>query len=81
MEVAHPSRDGSTLTKDNRSTTRTMCRSERQRQHLLSTTEISGSCPMPRQVAGKRFKLEFPTDFAGPVMDVETGELMKYSIR
>jgi hypothetical protein len=40
--------------------------------------DISGSCPTPRQAAGQQCPLKFLADFAGSVLDAETGELLEY---
>ena len=38
------------------------------RQQLLSTVEMSGSCPTARQAASRQFPLNFLTNFAGFVL-------------
>jgi len=45
---------------------------------LLSTVNISGSCPTARNAASRRYSLEFLTDFPGSVLNGETGELLEY---
>ena len=48
------------------------------RAALLAAVEISGSCPSTRQAAGQQYLLTFMCDFAGSVLDTETGELLEY---
>ena len=47
-------------------------------QRLLSATEISGSCPSAQQSSRRRYPLQFLADFAGAVIDDDTGELLEY---
>ena len=37
-----------------------------------------GSCPTPSQAASRKYPIEFLCDFAGSVLDAETGELLEY---
>ena len=48
------------------------------RQALLSAVDISGACPTAKQAASRRFPLQFLVDFAGAVLDGDTGELLEY---
>ena len=48
------------------------------RAHLLAAVEMSESCPTARQTASRQYPLKFLTDFAGAVLDEETGELLEY---
>ena len=77
-QITHPVKGGPNLIEDDEPKARAVRRSSRRRQQLLSATEMSGSCPTPRQAASRNFKLEFLTDFAGSVLDAETGELLEY---
>ena len=48
------------------------------RQQLLSTVEISGSCPTACEAASRQSPLDFLTNFAGSVLGGETDELLEY---
>ena len=78
VQITHPNKGGPTLVEDDEPMARAVRLSARRQQQLLSATEMSGSCPTARQASRRRFKLEFLTDFAGSVLDAETGELLEY---
>ena len=44
----------------------------------MTMSEINGSCPTPRQAAARQYPLQFLADYAGTVLDDETGELLEY---
>ena len=75
-KITHPPPNGPRFIEDDalnfRSTRSSKCAA------LLATVEISGSCPSPQQAAGRRYTLTFMCDFAGSVLDTETGELLEY---
>ena len=48
------------------------------REALLSAVEISNSCPTAAQAARRKYPMTFLCDFAGSVLDKETGELLEY---
>ena len=45
---------------------------------LLAAIELSGSCLSAKQAAARAYPLQFLADFAGAVVDDETGELLEY---
>ena len=50
----------------------------RSRNRLLTTVEMSGSCPTASQAAKRQYPLKFLIDFAGAVLDHDTSELLEY---
>ena len=48
------------------------------RNRLLTTVEMSGSCPTANQAAKRQYPLKFLTDYAGAVLDQDTGEPLEY---
>ena len=48
------------------------------REALLAAVEISGNCPTARQTAQRKYPITFLCDFAGSVLDADTGELLEY---
>ena len=76
IDIAHPTSDkGPHLVEEDQRVTR-VTRASRHLK-LLTAVDISGSCPTARQAASRNFPLEFLTDFAGSVLDAETGELLE----
>ena len=72
VEITHPtSNKGPHLIEEDQPIIR-VTRSSR-RLKLLTAVDISGSCPTARQAASRKFPLAFLTDFAGSVLDAETG--------
>ena len=53
-------------------------RAARRRQQLLAAVDISGSLPKPKQLASRKFPIQFLCDFAAAVLDSETGEMLEY---
>lgn len=49
-----------------------------QRHRLLTTVEMTSSCPSAKQAAARRYPLQFLVDMAVAVLDDETGELLEY---
>ena len=47
-------------------------------QKILSAVDILGRFLMAKQSAPRSYPLQFLVDFAGAVLDNETGELLKY---
>ena len=47
-------------------------------QALMTSVEISNSCPTARQAAARRYPMQFLADFAGAVLDDKTGKLLEY---
>ena len=45
---------------------------------LLAAIEMSGSCPSAKQASARSYPLQFLADFAGAVLDDDTGELLEY---
>ena len=74
--ITHPPPDGPHVIEDDAPNFRVTRSSKR--AALLAAVEISGSCPSPQQAASRRYPLSFMCDFAGSVMDTETGELLEY---
>ena len=48
------------------------------RNRLLTSVEMSGSCPTASQAVKRQYPLKFLTDYAGAVLDQDTGELLEY---
>lgn len=46
---------------------------------LYSAVDISNSCPTPKQAASGTYPLIFLFNFAGSILDTETGELLEYT--
>lgn len=76
-DVRHPPRKGSNVIENNESPNFRVTRS-RMRRQLMSATEVSNSCPTARQASTRKFPVQFLCDFAGAVLDAETGELLEY---
>ena len=53
-------------------------RRETRSNTLCAAVDISGRCPTAIQSSRRRFPMKFLTDFAGLVLDGETGELLEY---
>ena len=48
------------------------------RKKLLAAIDVSRSCPTARQTTARSFPMQFLADFAGAVLDDETGEILEY---
>ena len=48
------------------------------RRALLAAVEVSGSWPTAMQTSSRKYPLQFLTDFAGAVLDPDTGDLLEY---
>ena len=44
----------------------------------MSAINVLGSCPKAEQSASRSYPLKFLADFAGAVLDNETGKLLEY---
>ena len=76
-QIRHPPPSGPHLIEDDEPPNFRVTRASRRRQ-LLSAVEVSGSCPTARQTASRKFPMQFLCDFAGAVLDAETGDLLEY---
>ena len=47
-------------------------------EKLFAAVDISNNCPTARQAASRKYPLTFLCDFAGSVLDTDTGELLEY---
>ena len=47
-------------------------------EKLFAAVDISNNCPTARQAASCKYPLTFLCDFAGSVLDTDTGELLEY---
>ena len=72
-EVKHV---GPTLIEDDEQPYRT--RRATRSQKLCAAVNISGSCPTAAQSLRQQFPIKFLTNFAGSVLDGETGILLEY---
>ena len=75
--VHHPLRQGSNVIEDDEPPNFRVTRS-RMRRQLMAAVEISNSCPSARQASARKFPMQFLCDFAGAVLDADTGELLEY---
>ena len=85
LEVYYPSKDAKTNNGSPASISKyesTPARNTRAsiRQKLLSAINVSGSFPTVEQSASRSYPLKFLADFAGAVLDNETGKLLKYQL-
>ena len=48
------------------------------RQKLLSAVDVFGGCPTAKKSASISYLLQLLADFAGAVLEKETGKLLKY---
>ena len=83
IEVYYPSKDATTnnvapesISKDESNPSRNTKTSKR--KNILSAKNVSVSCPTAAQSASISYPLKFLADFAGAVLDNETGELLEY---
>ena len=76
-KIRHPPRSGPNVIEDDEPPNFRMTRS-RMRHQLMSAVEISGSCPSARQASARTFPMQFLCDFAGAVLDAETGDLLEH---
>ena len=75
-QIRHPNKINSpNIIEDDQPTQRPTRPSKREK--FLTAADVSGSCLTARQAASRRFSLEFLTNFAGSVLDGDTGELPK----
>ena len=77
QNVKHSPPNGPNIIEDDEVPNFRITRSSR-RAALLAAVEISGSYPTPCQAASRKYPLTFLCDFAGSVIDTETGELLEY---
>ena len=73
--MAHPSPDGPHVIEDDTPNFRV---TKKFKRAALGSRRIFGSCPRPQQEASTQYSLTFICDFAGSVLDTETGELLEY---
>ena len=76
-QIRHPPPSGPHVIEDDEPPNFRITRASRRRQ-LLSAIEVSDSCPTARQTASQKFPIQFLCDFAGAVLDKETGDLLEY---
>ena len=79
LQVTYPSNSNNPVTPPQVTQDLTPSQNTQSRtQRLLLATEISGSCPNTQQSSRRRYPLQFLADFAGAVIDNDTGELLEY---